>query len=272
MDLSGFKFIFFWEFVHRLWARMMGLIFLFPFLWFLIKGKLSTRLVKKLGIVILMAVWVASVGWLMVRSGLVDRPWVSPFRLSIHLTSAVVLFGYLWWVMLSESKLSKGKKPKKSLLNLSIGFSILILLQIVFGGLMAGMKAGLVYPTFPLMNGELLPSELLVPANWSMDAWANYDTTIFARTFVQFIHRLLAVLIVIVSGILWFKKSVLPTVMKRTINLLNLTVLAQFILGVLTVINCKGEIPLVLGVLHQACALILWAVALTLNFQTKKSC
>ena len=97
MEMKQFKFIYFWEFFHRLWARTMGFVFLFPFLYFLFTGKLSKVLIKDLEIVILLAVVVASIGWIMVASGLINRPWVNAYKLTMHLCLALLLFGYLLW-------------------------------------------------------------------------------------------------------------------------------------------------------------------------------
>ena len=102
MSMADFKFIYFWEYIHRLWARLMGFAFIVPFLYFSIKKRLSSRLKKNLGIVVLLAALAATFGWIMVASGLIERPWVNAYKLSIHLLIAFSVFGYLWWTWLME--------------------------------------------------------------------------------------------------------------------------------------------------------------------------
>jgi heme a synthase len=143
MSMSEFKFIYFWEYFHRLWARTMGFVFLFPFLYFLLVGKLSKVLVKDLSIVIMLTVFVASLGWIMVASGLINRPWVNAYKLTFHLCVALIMFGYLLWTTF------KVFSPQRLVINnvlLITGarlFLFILAIQIFLGGIMSGMKAGL---------------------------------------------------------------------------------------------------------------------------------
>lgn len=272
MSLSHFKFIYFWEFFHRLWAKTMGFVFLFPFLFFLFKGMLSKTLLKDLGIVILLAVIVASMGWIMVASGLINRPWVNAYKLTFHLSLAFILFGYLLW---TTFKAYSGRPKVINNLGIRkwiIGFVWLLGIQIFLGGIMSGMKAGLFYPTWPDMNGELIPSQLLSGSNWIVDNFVNYDKNSFMPGFIQFFHRSIAYLLII-NG-LWifkngFKQSKRVNLDKALLMLITMLVI-QIILGILTVINCKSSIPLNLGVLHQAGALLLFSASLYLLYLNPK--
>ncbi|MCB0662592.1 MAG: COX15/CtaA family protein, partial [Saprospiraceae bacterium] len=158
MSLSEFKFIYFWEYLHRLWARTMGFVFLIPFLIFWRKGYIDKPLMKRLGIVVLLAAIVAAFGWIMVASGLVDRPWVNAYKLTLHLSLALVVFGYLLWTTFFTYDTPKAAswvtEDLKGGINILFG---LVIIQIMLGGLMSGMHAALVYPTWPLMHDSFLP-------------------------------------------------------------------------------------------------------------------
>jgi len=201
MKLHEFKTIYWWEYLHRLWARLMGFVFIIPFFTFLFQKKLDRLLFQRLGIVIALAALVASFGWIMVKSGLVDRPWVDPYKLTGHLSLALVLYGYLFWLALSVLLPRPVGSAPAGHRWWAVGITLLICLQLMVGGLMSGMKAGLFYPTFPDMKGEWVPSMLLSLENWDLAAFRKYDTQLFAVTAVQFVHRLLAWLIVVTSTI-----------------------------------------------------------------------
>ncbi len=264
MSMRQFVFIYFWEYFHRLWARSMGFIFLFPFLYFLWKGRLSRMLIKDLGIVILLAMVVASVGWIMVASGLINRPWVNAYKLTLHLCLALVLFGWLLWTTF------KALWPKRPVINNSMlvtgsrAFLIVLGIQIFLGGIMSGMKAGLFFPTWPDMNGEWVPASLLIASNWNVDNFVMYDQNSFMPAFIQFAHRTTAYLLTIMGLWLFFlsRKSPLNPVLRLANNVLITMLVIQATLGILTVLNCKGQVPLMWGVLHQAGALLLLGVAL----------
>ena len=272
MSLRQFKFIYFWEYFHRLWARTMGFVFLFPFLWFLVRGMLSKSLIRKLGTVVLLAAVVASVGWIMVASGLIDRPWVNAYKLSIHLSLALILYGYLFWTTLTTFKVKQKVIHNNMLKTTLLCMFLLLCAQIFMGGVVSGMKAAMAYPTWPDMNGYLAPPDLLESGNWNVDNFVNYDGTTFMSTFIQFFHRLFAYLLVInVLGyiILCFKHNI--WIVLRSINILLVSVLiTQILLGILTVVNSIGHIPVLWGVLHQGGAIVLLSVILYLHFIVKK--
>jgi heme a synthase len=272
MSMSEFKFIYFWEYFHRLWARAMGFVFLFPFLYFLLVGKLSKVLVKDLSIVIVLTVFVASLGWIMVASGLIHRPWVNAYKLTFHLCAALIMFGYLLWTTF------KVFSPQRLVINNSLLitgarlFLFLLAIQIFLGGIMSGMKAGLFYPTWPDMNGSWIPDELLTVANWAVDNFVFYDKNAFMPAFIQFAHRGTAYLLIITSLYLLFrsKKADIPKRYLRHIYMLITMLVIQAVLGILTLVNCVGSIPVELGVLHQAGALILLGLTLKLVYDTPK--
>lgn len=272
MSMPEFKFIYFWEYFHRLWARSMGLIFLFPFLFFLFRGELSKRLLKQLAVVILFAVIVASFGWIMVASGLIDRPLVNAYKLTFHLSLALILYAYLFWTFLD----SLGLKPIK--ISENCGFKLkfwiklaLIVLgvQIFIGGIMSGMKAGLFYPTFPDMNGQLIPSVLFNADSWTMQNIIDYDKHNFMAALVQFVHRYVAYILsaIILYASLKSKRYPSYKVINKENNLLIIMLITQVSLGVITVVNCIGNIPILWGSLHQAGAIILLSSLLLVHYR-----
>lgn len=269
MSLSDFKFIYFWEYFHRLWARSMGFVFLIPFVFFWLKGWLDKPLMRRLGVTVLLAAVVASFGWIMVASGLVDRPWVNAYKLTMHLSLALILFSYLLWttyqVIFPEKRVIHNK-----LLKSGSGLIIVILaLQIILGGIMSGMKAALFYPSWPDMNGVYLPAVLLDPAEWNVDNFVHYDAGPFMAALIQFLHRNTAYLLTII--ILWFAYNAFKTertlIFTRSLYLLVSMLIIQVLLGIFTVINSVGTVPVGLGVMHQAGALLMLTIVLFIRFQ-----
>lgn len=270
MALSDFKFIYFWEYFHRLWARMMGFAFIIPFIFFLIKGVFTPRLKRQLLAVFMLAILAASFGWIMVASGLINRPWVNAYKLSIHLNIALGLFALLVWIYYSL------KFPKPNITidsktrRLAIIFTIVLAVQLFVGGVMSGSKAGLTYPTFPTMNGELIPSVLLNGANWNYDNFANYDQGYFMSAIFQFVHRIIAYILGVVGVVLTWKLGKYKEILilnRGRIVLISLLII-QILLGIFTVVNCVGNIPLWLGVSHQMGAIFLLTATLFIDYQT----
>jgi cytochrome c oxidase assembly protein subunit 15 len=274
MTLSEFKFIYFWEYIHRLWARLMGFVFIFPFFFFLYKKWMPRWLLRRLGIVILLAALAATFGWIMVASGLNDdsRTWVSAYKLIIHLSIATALFSYLWWTYLLGSVSSKNLVVPK-VKKWAWGLTILLLVQIVFGGLMAGMRAGVLHPYFPLfVKGGLLWDALTASSQAGLEQIIDYEPNLSVKALVQIIHRVTAYAL-LVLGFFFIRK--LNTIkgdpaLQRAAVLFGGVLVLQFVLGVLTVINSIGKIPLTYGVLHQAGALILLGSLLFVNYRFKK--
>lgn len=281
MSLGEFKVIFFWEYFHRLWARSMGFVFLFPFLFFVFKrwrgkGKadhwMPGWLAKRLGIVILLAACAATFGWIMVASGLNDdsRTWVSAYKLVAHLSIATTLFAYLFWTWLRAQQEKGGSAHLPQLRKYGWGVLGVLGLQIVFGGLMAGMKAGLLHPYFPLfVEGERLVSAFSTDV--SLDAFVNYEPSGYVKGLVHVVHRIMAYLL---SGIIiWYfikVRGAQASQKLKTANIILVSMLGiQFLLGVLTVINCFGNIPIAYGAMHQAGALVLLVILLYMIYQMK---
>ena len=268
MSMSDFKFIFFWEYFHRLWARTMGFVFIIPFFIFLRKGWLAKPLIRKLLVVVVMAAVVASFGWIMVASGLIERPWVNAYKLTLHLSLALVLFGYLLWITFESFQPEKTLISNSKLKQFALIITITICVQIMLGGLMSGMKAGMVYPTWPDMNGKAIPNEVFHSEMWNVDNFVNYDSSIYMPTLVQILHR--SVAYILTAMILMFfirAKNINIEPFKRSSQLLITMLIIQFLLGILTIIGCKGTIPVGLGSLHQGGAIILLSIALFINYQ-----
>jgi cytochrome c oxidase assembly protein subunit 15 len=268
MTLGEFKVIYFWEYFHRLWARLMGFVFLFPFLFFVVKKWLPGWLLRQLGIVIFLAALAATFGWIMVASGLNDdtRTWVSAYKLIIHLLIATVLFGTLFWTWLRSQGMPPPHAQQGLIRKWGWGLTALLLVQIALGGLMAGMRAGLVHPHFPFFINMDAFAHALGSTGGN---WIDYEPGLAVKAWVQVFHRATAYLLSILILVLFMRiqKWNPGPVLSRAGYLLLGVLGLQFLLGVLTVINSLGRIPLVYGVLHQAGALVLLATLLFFTFQ-----
>lgn len=273
MTLAEFKFIYFWEYFHRLWARTMGLVFAVPFVLFLLQKKLSSALIRQLLLLILLAALVAAFGWIMVKSGLVNRPWVDAYKLTLHLSLALVTYSYLVWLFLSQYFENENFTVNPELKNFSLSLLALLCFQLVLGGLMSGMHAGLLYPTFPDMHGKFIPDILLNVSNWTWESLLHYDSNPFAPTLVQFLHRITAYAIVTLVALFFFraKKNVLHPPLSLMMNAVMVLTLLQATLGILTVLHFSSETPVLLGVLHQAGAILLLTALLTVNFLVRRA-
>src|SRR5688500_7103205 len=256
ISLSQFKFIFFWEYIHRLWARLMGFVFAIPFLYFLFRRSLGSLLLKRLGVIILLASLAAIFGWVMVASGLVERPWVNTYKLTIHLGLGIALFVYMFFTWLSY----KGYEHYAIGNNWTAWIRILVVLvivQLAFGGFVSGMKAALNYPTWPFMNGSYIPEIILQKGNWNKANFLFYDKSGFMPALVQFIHRNLAYIITIVVLIFSFKwMRVADPDWYWVVWVLIGIIVVQVVLGILTLVNSVGSIPILYGVLHQGFVIV----------------
>ena len=259
--LEEFKDIYWWEYIHRLLGRLIGLVFIIPFLYFLITKKLSGTLILKCLLLFGLGGLQGFLGWYMVKSGLVDMPSVSHFRLALHLITAFITFGFTFWYAfgLIHTERQNITVAGKTLYNLTIFTFAVTIIQIVFGAFVAGLKAGYIYNTWPLMGDALIPESFYHALN-TMGWFALIDN----HSGVQLAHRYLAYLVVIlVAAIYWFAVKnassgnlALSTGQRQALNLLLIFVAVQFVLGVLTLIM---KVPILLGVLHQAGAFFLFA-------------
>lgn len=269
MSLGEFKFIYFWEYFHRLWARIMGFVFLIPFIFFLVKGNQPKWLIKRLVVIFLWACLVAAFGWVMVASGLKDRPWVNAYNLTIHLCLAIGLMGYIFWTyLLMKESPNVGVYNKVKRLYFLI--FVLICIQIFLGGIVSGMHAALSFPSWPLMNGQIVPFELLVPENWTFDNFSNYDQHSFMAALIQFMHRMNAYLIfvlIVYMNLRIYKIGVLP----NSLIVIDITLCIQIILGVLILLKMNGSVPIWYGVLHQSFAMLLFLSGLFILYNINRN-
>lgn len=280
MTLSEFKFIYFWEYFHRLWARSMGLVFIIPFLIFWRKGYFSAALMRRLGLVVLGAAIVASFGWIMVASGLNTDAyaWVNAYKLSIHLGLAVALFSYLLYLTLQVRQPKLPALPTAAQGFKTWGNALLVItgIQIILGGLMSGMKAGLFYPHFPAMtaDGAFIAPVLFDSSQWTWENLTRYNTNAFAPALIQFLHRttayLLTFLVVAFLLKIWRLRGQLSNQLIRGSRVVLGLLFLQLSLGILTVVYSVGSIPPTLGVLHQAGGILLLAGLLYLRYQLGK--
>ncbi len=271
MSMASFKFIYFWEYIHRLWARLMGFVFLIPFLIFWSRGMFDKMLKKRLVVVFFLAAVVASFGWIMVASGLINRPWVNAYKLTMHLSLALVLYSYLFWTALKVFYPKVVPFAGKSLRSWGIAITMVLAFQIILGGIMSGMKAGLNYPTWPAMDGGYIPGILLNSSMWTAENFVNYDSSSFMPALIQVFHRNVAYLLTfLILGFTYFSFRAKPTKLFRNGGYILVTLLvAQVALGILTLVNCVGSVPVSLGVLHQAFALLLLSSMLFQDYQLK---
>ncbi len=231
--LSDFKFIFFWEWFHRLWARIIGVVFLIPFIAFLIKGYFKKWMIVPLVILFLLGALQGAIGWIMVQSGLNDNDlYVSHIRLAVHFMAAMVLIGYALIFGLKLSVKEENKVSNRRLFTGAIIITVLVCIQLIFGAFMAGLKAATVAPTWPDINGMMIPEGMFSPGGFLHNIIHNKIT-------IHFIHRTLAYVIGVLILIWWLslRKTSYSSAFKKAKNCTMILVTVQIILGVLTVIN-----------------------------------
>ena len=258
MTVEGFKSIFWFEYAHRMLGRFIGVVFLLPFVYFVCKNMIKPGLTPRLIVMFILGGFQGLLGWYMVKSGLVNNPHVSQYRLTAHLISAIMIYGFILWTILDLVSAEKFRAMAQSTIaawrKLSLGLTVLLLITIVSGGFVAGLKAGLIFNTFPLMGGKLIPPGIAALSPWYLNPLENLVT-------VQFNHRWLATL----SGILlftWYIRGRIkfqdPT-LQRSFKLVGMMVIIQVVVGIATLLT---RVPVVLGVLHQAGALLLFSALL----------
>ena len=256
MSLAAFKLIYWWEWTHRFLGRLIGVAFLVPFLYFLAAGQLARPLMWRLAGIFALGGLQGGIGWYMVSSGLADRISVSQYRLALHMTLAVAIFGAVLWVALSLGTTPRREAAARPfrLRAGAAGIAALVLLQVAAGAFVAGLKAGSGWNTWPLMDGALIPQGLGAVSPW----WANLFENALT---VQFNHRLLAYAIAAaVAWHLWSMPRSNPDGSTRTSGLvLAGAVLAQIVLGICTLL---AHVPIPLALLHQAGAVAVFGAAL----------
>jgi cytochrome c oxidase assembly protein subunit 15 len=254
MDLAGFEKIFWLEYLHRLWGRLIFFVSLVPLLWFLWRGRIEKRLVPRMVAVPLLVALNGVLGWFMVASGLVDIPRVSPYRLTAHLGLAVAIYAYILWMALNLVSERAPVNAPPGLRRFGHGVAALVFLMILSGGFVAGTKAGFAFNTFPLMNGRFFPEGMYAMQPFWTNLFENIAT-------VQFNHRLLAYLLCIVIPLFWWRvmRADVSYRARRAAQLLLAWLAVQVALGIATLVYI---VPVSLGALHQAGALVLFSLAL----------
>ena len=247
--LSDFKGIYFWEWLHRVMGRLIGLVFIIPFLYFLATKQLTSKTIKKSLVLLFMGGFQGFLGWYMVKSGLVDMPNVSHFRLAAHLTTAFLTFAATLWVAL-DLIFAQKKAVNKNFRNLIIFGYVMLLIQIIYGGFVAGLKAGLLHNHWPFMN----EGKFIHESAYAIEPL--YLNFIENPSGIQFFHRTFAYAVVIIIAVIWYraKQMVLTKWQDKSISSLFVLVGVQFLLGVLTIMY---GVPLWLGVAHQIGAFFL---------------
>lgn len=255
MSLSEFKTIFWWEWGHRLLGRLIGAVFLLPFLWFLWRGFLPRQLKRKLWVIFALGGAQGAVGWWMVSSGLTERVSVSQYRLAVHFMLAVLIFSAIVWTL----RQLQGRPPLVAPPRIRIVGRILlalIFLQFYFGALVAGLRAGRVFNTWPLIDGSFIPTaaRLFFEQPW----WRNFfDNTLT----VQFTHRMIAytlVVLAILHAIDAIRSKASPAIVSTALWIVS-TMIFQAVVGILTLLN---QVPIDLGLAHQAIAIVVLTLAL----------
>lgn len=257
-EIDDFKSIYFWEWFHRVIGRVIGLVFIFPFIYFLITKQLTKKTILKSLVLLALGAFQGFLGWYMVKSGLVDMPDVSHFRLAAHLTTAFLTFAATLWVALDliYPNRKPANKPMKNLIILSYG---VLIFQIIYGAFVAGLKAGLLHNHWPMMNeGAFI--------HFTAYTWEPfYKNLIENPGGIQFIHRTTAYLVLFFVFLIWKKSKTftLTPQQKNGVHSLIILVFLQFILGVFTILL---QVPLWLGVAHQIGAFfLLSAMTFTLH-------
>jgi len=258
MSIDAFKGIFWVEYVHRLLGRLVGFAFIVPLLWFVARRRFpsTSGLAPMLFGIFLLGAAQGALGWYMVQSGLVDDPRVSQLRLTAHLGLALLIFAAMFWTALTLLRpVGVGVAWVRTFFRGGVSLAALIFVMALSGGLVAGIRAGFAYNTFPLMNGHFVPPEIMLIRPWYMNFVNNMAT-------VQFDHRLLAWTLLALVPIWWWRVRATPKIPARArlaANLLLAMLLVQVSLGISTLVLV---VPLPLAVAHQAGAVLLFAAAL----------
>lgn len=255
MDLGAFKGIFWLEYLHRLLGRIIGIAFLVPFAWFLWCGRIRRAEWPKYALMFVLGGLQGLLGWYMVKSGLVENPRVSQYRLVAHLVAAIAIYAYMLWIALSLLYPRRPQPPHRWF-GRTAALGALVITTVISGGFVAGLDAGLVYNTFPMMGDYWIP-----PGYGALEpGWRNLFENLAA---VQFNHRLLAVTtFCLIVAYWWFaRRQTLPRRCRVGATALLHTAVLQVALGVSTLVYL---VPIPLAAAHQAVALLLVTVVLYL--------
>jgi heme a synthase len=266
-SLSDFKFIFFWEWFHRLWARLMGMVFLVGFIYFIATKKFKKPMILPMVILFLLGALQGAIGWIMVKSGLVpEKYFVGHIQLTTHFIAAMGLLCYTLWFALRLKVKPQQIMVNTSLQKILLSILIIFIFQLVYGGFMAGMKAAVVAPTWPGINGQFIPAGIneLTPA---------IKNIVYNPLAIHFIHRGLAYLLFLLVLLWWIKSTIIQnkTLFSQLRRWFILLITIQVVLGILTVLNATNTNRLLwLGVSHQFTAMLLLMVITALLFVVRK--
>ncbi len=263
MSLEAFKRIFWWEYAHRLLGRVIGAAYLLPFLYFLWRRKVSGPIARAVAGIFVIGALQGAMGWYMVKSGLVDDPRVSPYRLTAHLALALLIYGATLWTALKtlrpDSRADATRFTPRWASIGSVLLTALIFVMALSGGLVAGNRAGLIYNTFPLMNGEWIPPGIMALEPAYLNLFVNMTT-------VQFDHRLIAWLLAVLVPWFWWRstRALQSRSARFACHVFLAALILQLSLGIATLLNA---VPVALGAAHQAGALLLFTAALVVNYR-----
>ena len=255
MSLSEFKAIFFWEYLHRLLGRLIGVVFIIPFLWFWKKNWLDSKLKKQLIFLLLLGSLQGFLGWFMVKSGLVDVPAVSHFRLAIHLITAFALIVYIYWLIIEIRQ--KEKFPNSQINKLSKGFIVLLVIQIIYGAFTAGLKAGYFLPKGAGITESLFGYTLRNSSDFNL-LNNGFD--------IQTFHRLFAWFVFFFAIYIWKKAK--DTFLQQASLLLVLIISLQIVLGIITLLF---GVPIFFAVAHQFVAVLVLLATTGLIFLSSEN-
>lgn len=266
-SLGDFKGIFFWEWFHRLWARFMGLVFLAGFIYFLATKKFNKKMVLPMVILFLLGAVQGVIGWIMVKSGLVpEKYFVGHIELATHFMAALSLLSYTLWFALGLLEAPRQKIVNAGLQKLMLVIVIVLFFQLIYGAFMAGLKAAITAPTWPDINGKMIPAELNELSPFFKNLVANKIT-------IHFIHRGIAYLLFILIGYWWYLSRFVKEnrLFSRLRTSLLLLVVLQVVLGILTVLNATYADRLIFfGVSHQFVAMLLLMSIVAILFILKR--
>lgn len=267
MTLDEFKTIFYWEYAHRVLGRSIGLVFLLPFLYFAVRRRIGRDLMPKLIGMFFLGGLQGAMGWYMVKSGLVDNPHVSQYRLTAHLGIAFIIFASMFWValgLLTErgGTISRQDSPEVSgLRRFAAALALLVFVMVLSGGFVAGLHAGLAWNSFPLMHGYVVPPDMFAQTPWIMNFFDNPSTA-------QFDHRLIAWLLAFLAASFWFRSRRVALAPRARLAILG--VMAAFALQItLGISTLLLVVPIPLAAAHQAGAMLLFATLLWLNHELR---
>jgi len=261
MTVEAFRGIFWWEYFHRLWGRIIGLVFFLPFLWFLIRGRVRGLLALKLFGIFLLGGAQGALGWYMVKSGLVDIPEVSQYRLAAHFFMAFLIYGLLIWTALSllyPERNAIGDARHHRIRQLAIAALALVAITVVSGAFVAGTDAGFIFNTFPLMDGRI------IPPGYFEDLWASFEDL----ATIQFNHRVLALVTFATVICVWWQSRWLALIprARRAANVLFIAAVGQVAIGITTLLMV---VPVYMGATHQAGALVLFTATIWFVFELR---